>query len=90
MQIYKSIMGLVTNDEAVLCKVFPSILFDKALTWFTSLRSGTIDGWSNLEKHFLNKFSTARTIPKTRCDLVNIKQMEGKFLLSYLDQFKIT
>lgn len=36
---YKSAIGLKTNDEVVLCKAFPSTLYDKALTWFTSIKS---------------------------------------------------
>lgn len=80
---YKSTMGLVTNDETTLCKAFPSTLSDKTLTWFTSLMPGTIDSWIALEKLLLNKFSTARTILKTRGDLANIKQKEDELLLSY-------
>lgn len=83
-------MGLVTNDEAVLCKVFSITLFDKALTWFASLKLGTINSWRDLEKSFLDKFSTARKIPKTRGDLANIKQREDKTLLVYLELFKRT
>lgn len=37
---------------------------------------------------FLDKFSIAGTIFKTRADLVNIKQREGKSLMSYLERFK--
>lgn len=71
---YKSAMRLVTNDKVILCKAFPSTLSDKALTWFTSLRAGSIDSWYTSEKVFLNKFSTAGIIQKTRGDLANIKQ----------------
>lgn len=67
---YKSAMGLVTNDKVILCKVFPSTLSDKALTWFTSLKSGTIDSWHALETLFLGKFSTTGTIPKTNVFLL--------------------
>lgn len=80
---YKSAMRLVTNDEAILRKAFSSTLADKALTWFTSLKRGTTDSWHTLEKLFLDKFNTS--IPKTRGDLANIKQMEDESLLSYLD-----
>lgn len=87
---YKSVMGLVTNNEAILYKVFLSIFFDKALTWFTSLKPRTINGWSTLEKQFLDKFSTIGDHSKTRGGLANIKQREGESLLSYLNRFKRT
>lgn len=54
------------------------------------LKPGTIDSWRDLEKPFLDKFSTARKIPKTRRDLANIKQREDETLLAYLGRFKHT
>lgn len=77
-------MGLLTNEEAIPCKAFPSILSDKAMTWFTSLKPGTIDSWRDLEKSFLDKFSTAGKSQKMRGDLMNIKQKDGEALLTYL------
>lgn len=85
---YRSSMGLVTTDEAVLCKAFPRTLSDLALTWFTSLKLGSIDSWLLLEKSFLDKFSTACAIPKTRGDLANMKQRDDETLLEYLERFK--
>lgn len=70
---YKSAMSLVTSDEAILCKAFPNTLTEKALTWFTSLKADNIDPWYMLEKRFLDKFSTAGELPKTRGDLTNVK-----------------
>lgn len=87
---YKSTIRLVTHDDAILCKAFPSTLFDKALTWFTLLKLETIDSWLALEKFFLDKFSTVGMISKTRGDLASIKQREDKSLLSYLEPFKKT
>lgn len=37
---------------------------------------------------FLDKFSTAGIIPKTRGNLANVKQRDDESLLSYLDRFK--
>lgn len=87
---FKYAMGLVTNEEAVLYKAFPSTLSDKTLTWFASLKPRTIDSWRNLEKSFLDKFSTTEKIPKTRGDFANIKQNEGETLLAYLERFRRT
>lgn len=83
-------MGLVMIDEAVLCKGFPSTLLEKALTWFTALRTDTIHSWYKMEKMFLDKFSTTGEIPKTRGDLTNIKQRDDEPFLDYLEWFKKT
>lgn len=85
--LYKSAIGLVTNDKAILCKTFPSTLSDKALTWFTTLKISTIDSWHVLENIFLDKFSTVGTIPKTCGDLDNIKVWKDESLMS-LERFK--
>lgn len=81
-------MGLVTTDEAVLCKAFPSTLSKKALTWFTSLKTNNIDSRCTLEKMFLDKFSTTGEIQKTSVDLTNVKQGDDEPLLDYLEGFK--
>lgn len=85
---YKLAMRLVTTNEAVLCKAFLSTLLEKAQTWFTSLKTNSIDSWYTLEKIFLDKFSTAREIPKTRGDLTTVKQGDDELLLDYLERFK--
>lgn len=77
-------MGLVINDEVDICKAFPSMLSENTFTWFTSLKPETIASWRTLEKSYLDKFSTAGTMPKTRVDLANVKQGEDETLLAYM------
>lgn len=43
-------MRLVTTDEALLCKAFLNTLSEKALTWFTSLKTNSIDSWYRFDK----------------------------------------
>lgn len=71
---YKSVMRMVSSDEAILCKAFPSTLTEKALTWFTSLKANSIDSWYTLETKFLDKFNTTGELLKIRGDLTNVKQ----------------
>lgn len=85
---YKTSMGLVTTNKAVLCKAFPSTLSNRTLTWFTLLKQGTIDSWKLLKKSFMDKFNTAGIIPKTRGDLANVKQRDDEILLEYLKRFR--
>lgn len=80
-------MGLATTDEAMLCKVFPSTLSEKALTQLTSLKANNIDSCHSFEKIFLDKFSTIDEIPKTRGNLTNVKQQDNESLFDYLERF---
>lgn len=75
-------MSLVPYNKAMLCKSFPSIVVDKALTCFTSLRANNISSLSDLEKTFMDKFYIAVIIPKMQGDLTNVKQRDGKTLLA--------
>lgn len=84
---YKSAMVLVSSDEAILCKAFPSTLTEKALTQFTSLKANYIDSLYTLE-NCLENFSTAGELPKTREDLTNVKQSDDEPLLEYWERFK--
>lgn len=74
----------------MVMKAIPRTLLDKALTWFTSLKSGMIDSWHTVEKIFLDKFSTAGAMPKIRGDLANVKQKDDETLLSFLERLKKT
>ena len=39
---------------------------------------------------FLNAFATARTLPKDKSDLSNIKQRKGESTVEYFQRFKLT
>ncbi|CAO2830646.1 unnamed protein product, partial [Amaranthus hypochondriacus] len=53
---YKNLMLLYTTNQALLCKFFPTTLSGIALSWYTSLPSGTIHTFAQLETKFVNHF----------------------------------
>jgi hypothetical protein len=44
------------NQEAIRLHLFPFSLKDKALTWFHSLRVGSITSWDQMRREFLAQF----------------------------------
>ena len=77
-------MSLLTDRDELFCKAFPATLSGKAMSWFAALKAGSISSWSQLQGTFLNAFATARTLPKDKSDLSNVKQRKGESTLQYL------
>ncbi|XP_028095466.1 uncharacterized protein LOC114295432 [Camellia sinensis] len=50
---YRQMMSLWNQDEALMCKVFPSSLGETGLRWFDRLPTGSIHGWKLLSEEFL-------------------------------------
>ena len=44
--------NLYTNEDAILCRVFPMSLKGAALTWYGGLPPRSIDNFDTLVKHF--------------------------------------
>jgi hypothetical protein len=44
------------NQEAIRLHLFPFSLKDKVLTWFHSLRVGSITSWDKMRREFLARF----------------------------------
>ncbi|XP_020205722.1 uncharacterized protein LOC109790886 [Cajanus cajan] len=80
-------VGLYTDDDAVMCKVFPTSLKGPALNWFTRLPPGSIDSFTTLSSHFTIQFATIRPHQLTSIALVNIRQEKKEPLRAFLERF---
>ncbi|BFG30141.1 hypothetical protein CerSpe_164150 [Prunus speciosa] len=49
-------MVLENEDEALLCKLFPSSLSGSALTWFRQLKPKSIDSFTELCEAFISQY----------------------------------
>jgi len=57
-------MAVHSDNEALLCKVFPSNLGLVAMRWFDALEKGSIGSFEELTRTFRAKFITCSRIPK--------------------------
>ena len=77
---------LMEKIEAMKCKTFTQGLAGPALLWFDQLLSGSINGYNELIRKFISKFSINVKVSKTVDGLFTIKQRNGEALRSYIER----
>ncbi|XP_050160600.1 uncharacterized protein LOC126634149 [Malus sylvestris] len=80
-------MALEGDDEALLCKLFPSSLSGSSLTWFRQLKSRSIESFTNLCEAFISQYVCNRRPRKDVTILFSTKQNVGESLKSYMTRF---
>jgi len=69
------------------CLAFPATLKKAARMWYSSIRSSTIDSFSELEKLFILHFRTCHKTPRNTDMLFLLHQNEGESLWDYISRF---
>ncbi|XP_068329224.1 uncharacterized protein [Pyrus communis] len=80
-------MALEGDDEALLCKLFPSSLSGSSLTWFRQLKPRSIEIFTKLHEAFISQYVCNRRLRKDVMILFNTKQNVGESLKSYVTRF---
>ncbi|XP_061375204.1 uncharacterized protein LOC133317359 [Gastrolobium bilobum] len=80
-------MTLHGETDLLMCRTFPTLLGGRALTWYTTLPTGSIASWDELASKFQSHFATSRPVPKSVHSLEKIRQQPGESLRSFLDRF---
>ena len=84
---YIQIMPLHTQNDALMCKVFPSSLRPTALRWFNRLQKGSIHNFTELIQEFDVRFVTYSRVPQSVDALLSIKMRVGETLCSYISLY---
>ncbi|XP_061349761.1 uncharacterized protein LOC133294994 [Gastrolobium bilobum] len=87
IQKFKAAMTLHGETDLLMCRTFPTLLGGRALTWYTTLPTGSIASWDDLASKFQSHFATSRPVPKSVHSLEKIRQQSGESLRSFLDRF---
>ncbi|XP_068335404.1 uncharacterized protein [Pyrus communis] len=80
-------MALERDDEALLCKLFPSSLSGSSLTWFKQLKPRSIGSFTELCEVFISQYVCNRRPIKDVTILFSTKQNVGESLKSYVTRF---
>ena len=80
---YIKMMSLHTNNDVLMCKVFPSSLRPMALRWFNGLRKCSIHSFAKLIQEFGVRFITCSRVPQLVDSLLSMKMRVGETLRSY-------
>nr|KYP48409.1 Retrovirus-related Pol polyprotein from transposon opus [Cajanus cajan] len=74
VDVFLTQVTLSTNDDAALCRIFPTSLKGRALSWFTRLPANSIDSFSTLASQFTIQFATSRPHQLTSLALISIQK----------------
>nr|XP_023876607.1 uncharacterized protein LOC111989031 [Quercus suber] len=80
-------MAVHANNEALMCKVFPSNLRLVTIRRFEALEEGLVGSFEELMKAFRAKFITCSRVPKPIDSLLFMAIREGETLKTYLDRY---
>ena len=80
-------MAVHANNEALMCKVFPSSLWPVAMHWFDALGERSIRSFEELTKAFGARFITCSRVPKPLNSLLSMSMREGETLKTYLNKY---
>ena len=84
---FKQKMTVHAQDEALICRVFPSSLGPMAMRWFDGLRTNSVSSFKKLTQAFCSRFITCSRIPQPLDSLLSMSMGEGKSVKAYLDKY---
>ncbi|RDX92092.1 hypothetical protein CR513_25827, partial [Mucuna pruriens] len=84
---YLTQVSLFSNEHAILCRIFLTLLKGLTLHWYTQLPAKSIDSFKMLKKKFDTQNSTNRSDHLTSMALVNFQHEESEPLHSFVAQF---
>ncbi|XP_061358283.1 uncharacterized protein LOC133302508 [Gastrolobium bilobum] len=87
IQKFEAAMTLHGETNLLMCRTFPTLLGGRALTWYTTLPTGSIASWDDLASKFQSHFATSRPVPKSVHALEKVRQHSGETLRTFLDRF---
>ena len=80
-------MAVHSNNEALMCKVFPSSLRLVVMKWFNGLKTNSIDSYKQLTHAFSSCFITNSKVPWPLSSLLSLSMREGETLKAYSNKY---
>ena len=84
---FKQKMAVHSQDEALLCKVFPSSLGPMPMRWFDGLRMNSISSFKGLTQSFCSRFITCSRVPQPLDSLLSMTMREGESVKAYAERY---
>ena len=84
---FKQKMAVHSQDEALLCRVFPSSLRPMPMRWFDGLRTNSISSFKKLTQSFCSWFITCSRVPQPLDSLLSMTMREGESVKSYAERY---
>ena len=84
---FKQKMAVHSQDEALLCRVFPSNLGPMPMRWFDGLRTNSINSFKKLTQLFYSRFITCSRVPQPLDSLLSMSMREGESVKAYAERY---
>ena len=84
---FKQKMAVHSQDEALMCRVFPSSLGPMAMRWFDGLRTNSVSSFKKLIQAFCLWFITCSRVPQPLDFLLSMSMREGESVKAYSDRY---
>ena len=84
---FKQKMAIHSQDEALLCRVFPSSLGLMLMRWFDGLRTNSISSFKKLTQSFCSRFITCNRVPQPLDSLLSMSMREGEPVKVYSERY---
>ncbi|XP_020206568.1 uncharacterized protein LOC109791660 [Cajanus cajan] len=84
---YVTQVNLYTNEDAIMCRVFPTSLKGAALSWYTQLPPRFVNNFDNLVRIFSAQYATSRPHHITSAALSNLRQRDDESLRCFMERF---
>ena len=83
---FKQKMAVHSQDEASLCRVFPSNLGSMPMRWFDGLRMNSISFFKKLTQSFCSQFITCSRVPQPLDSLLSMTMRERESVKAYAER----
>ena len=80
-------MTVHSQDEALLCRVFPSSLGPMPMRWFDRLRTNSISSFKKFTQSFCSRFITYNRVPQPLDSLLSMSMREREFVKAYAKRY---
>ena len=84
---FKQKMAIHSQDEAFLCRVFPSSLGPMPMRWFDWLRTNSTSSFKKLTQSFYSRFITCSRVPQPLDSLLSMSMREVKSIKAYSERY---
>ena len=84
---FKQNMDVHSQDEALLCRVFPSSLGPMPMRWFDGLRTNSISSFKKLTQSFCSRFIICSRVPQPLDSLLSMTMREGESVKAYTKRY---
>ena len=84
---FKQKMVVHSQDEALMCRVFPSSLGLMPMRWFDGLRIYFISSFKKLTQSFCSRFITCSRVPQPLDSLLPMSMREGESIKAYSERY---